>query len=104
MGSVPWAIMGEMFPPNIKSLAAGTLTAFNFFLAFLTSILFPQMTSTLGRCNTFWLYSMFCLSAIPFTIYLLPDTQGMSLEEIQTAMNTPQLKGKQNIEESVSIV
>uniref|UniRef100_A0A1B6DGH9 Major facilitator superfamily (MFS) profile domain-containing protein n=1 Tax=Clastoptera arizonana TaxID=38151 RepID=A0A1B6DGH9_9HEMI len=89
MGSIPWAIMGEIFAPNIKSVAAGIMTSFNFLAAFITAITFPILTNVLGWGTTFWLYSALCVLVVPFTIYFLPDTHGKSLDEIQVIMNKP---------------
>lgn len=87
LGTLPWCVMGEVFPPNIKSLAAGLLTAVNFMMAFLTAILFPYMTSYFGTSFTFWIYGISCLLLVPFTLFLVPETNGKSLEEIQTILN-----------------
>lgn len=89
LGTMPWSVMGEVFPPNTKSLAAGLLAAMNFFLAFVTAILFPYMTSYIGASFTFWIYGIFCLILVPFTLFLLPETSGKSLEEIQAILNKP---------------
>ncbi|XP_054286449.1 facilitated trehalose transporter Tret1-2 homolog [Macrosteles quadrilineatus] len=89
IGTLPWAVMGEMFPSNTKSLAAGILTAFNFFLGFLTSFFFVEMNQWVGIHWSFWMYAAFCASAAPFTKFLLPDTKGLSLDQIQQIVNRP---------------
>ncbi|KAG8281214.1 hypothetical protein J6590_063414 [Homalodisca vitripennis] len=43
IGTLPWAVMGEIFPANTKSLAAGILTSFNFLLGFLTAVMFVEI-------------------------------------------------------------
>lgn len=89
LGTLPWCVMGEVFPPNIKSLAAGLLAAINFFMAFITAILFPYMLSYIGASFTFWIYGISCLLLVPFALFLLPETSGKSLEEIQAILNKP---------------
>uniref|UniRef100_A0A1B6MA13 Major facilitator superfamily (MFS) profile domain-containing protein n=2 Tax=Graphocephala atropunctata TaxID=36148 RepID=A0A1B6MA13_9HEMI len=89
IGTLPWAVMGEIFPANTKSLAAGILTSFNFLLGFLTAVLFVEVNEWLGVCWSFWMYAVFSLLAAPFTKYLLPDTQGLSLDQIQRLVNQP---------------
>lgn len=86
---MPWCVMGEVFAPNTKSLAAGLMAAMNFFMAFLTSMLFPYMILYIGASFTFWIYGIFCLLSVLFILFLLPETHGKSLEEIQTILNKP---------------
>ncbi|KAG8281215.1 hypothetical protein J6590_063415 [Homalodisca vitripennis] len=54
-----------------------------------TPAVLMQVNEWLGVCWSFWMYAIFCLIAAPFTKYLLPDTQGLSLDQIQRLVNQP---------------
>ena len=43
MGPVPWLVMGEIFPANIRGLAASGATLLNWVLAFLITQFFTQV-------------------------------------------------------------
>ncbi|XP_022196367.1 facilitated trehalose transporter Tret1-2 homolog isoform X1 [Nilaparvata lugens] len=86
-GPLPWAVMGEMFSPQVKSLASSISTSFCFFLAFLITKFFSNLSDSIGTFAAFWLFSGFCLLALIFVICFVPNTRGMSLEEIQDLLN-----------------
>ncbi|KAI6695663.1 hypothetical protein NL676_023373 [Syzygium grande] len=60
MGAVPWVVMSEIFPINIKGVAGGT----------------------------FLLYAAINAAGMVFVITVVPETKGRSLEQIQAAINT----------------
>ncbi|RZF36108.1 hypothetical protein LSTR_LSTR016917, partial [Laodelphax striatellus] len=86
-GPLPWAFLGEIFPPNVKETASGTVTSFSFFLAFIITKFYPNVDETLGSFSAFWIFSGFCILAFNFVIFLMPNTRGLSLPEIQDLLN-----------------
>lgn len=86
-GPLVWAVMGEMYSPSIKEIGTSTSTCFNWFLAFLITKFFTNISSFLGSYAAFWLFSCCCIFAFLFTFFVLPDTQGLSLKEIQDLLN-----------------
>ncbi|MDF5726900.1 MAG: MFS transporter [Rhizonema sp. PD38] len=50
----------------------------------------------LGGGNTFWLYGLVCLVALAFTYFLVPETKGHTLEEIQQQWRTDKVANKPN--------
>ncbi|KAB0794304.1 hypothetical protein PPYR_11143 [Photinus pyralis] len=86
-GPLPWAVLGEVFPANVKS-AASTLTAsVCWLLAFIITNIFGVVIETIGIYGTFWLFSSFCIVAVFFVYFLLPETSGKTLQEIQAILN-----------------
>lgn len=95
-GPLPWAIMGEIFPANLKSVASGLTASFCWLLGFILTKTFDTVCKTIGTHFAFWMYAVCCVFALLFTIFILPDTEGKSLQEIQDM-----LQGKQkNVSES----
>ncbi|XP_076893760.1 sugar transporter ERD6-like 7 [Bidens hawaiensis] len=86
MGAVPWIMMSEIFPINIKG-AAGSLAALtNWFGAWALSFTFNFLFSW-SSYGIFLLYAAVNLAGIVFIIAMVPETKGRSLEQIQAAIN-----------------
>ncbi|EMR72547.1 putative mfs quinate protein [Eutypa lata UCREL1] len=60
--------------------AAATQWLFNFIVARTV----PTMMATMGQdgYGTFFLFGSFCAALVPFTYFLIPETKGMGLEEM----------------------
>ncbi|KAB1228059.1 Sugar transporter ERD6-like 7 [Morella rubra] len=78
MGAVPWVVMSEIFPINIKGRDGSLATLVNWFGAWLCSytINFPMTWSSYVNAL-----------AILFLIMVVPETKGRTLEQIQAAIN-----------------
>ncbi|CAG2060193.1 unnamed protein product [Timema podura] len=85
-GPVPWAVMGELFAPNVKSMASSIATSFCWFLAFLVTKFFPSIREELGSDYAFWIFGIFAVVAFVSVFFLLPETKGKSLQEIQSIL------------------
>nr|CAD7197765.1 unnamed protein product [Timema douglasi] len=81
-GPVPWAVTGELFAPNVKSMASSIATSFCWFLAFLVTNFFPTISQELGSDYAFWIFGIFAVVAFVSVFFLLPETKGKSLQEI----------------------
>lgn len=83
LGPLPWVMMSEIFPLKIRgqgaSLSAGTNWAFNTIVV----STFPTLLHTLGISMTFALYAITCVIGFIYSLYFVPETQGMSLEKIE---------------------
>lgn len=86
MGSVPWVIMSEIFPINIKGVAGSLATLVNWFGAWACSYTFNFLMDW-SSYGTFLLYAAINALAIVFVVTLVPETKGRTLEQIQAAIN-----------------
>lgn len=86
-GPLPWAVLGEVFPANIKSVASTITASICWLLAFIITNIFAAVTEAIGIYGTFWLFSGFCTLAFFFVYFLLPETSGKTLQEIQAILN-----------------
>jgi SP family arabinose:H+ symporter-like MFS transporter len=82
-GPVCWIIMAEMFPTSIRGRAMSLATLSLWVGCWLVSQMFPWLLRNAGPAWTFWLFAILCFPAIPLTIWLIPETKGKSLEEIE---------------------
>ncbi|KAL3725503.1 hypothetical protein ACJRO7_030520 [Eucalyptus globulus] len=86
MGAVPWVVMSEIFPINIKGVAGGFATLVNWFGAWAVSYTFNYLMSW-SSYGTFLLYAVINATGMVFMITVVPETKGRSLEQIQAAIN-----------------
>ncbi|KAK7378311.1 hypothetical protein VNO80_03750 [Phaseolus coccineus] len=87
MGPIPWVVMSEIFPVNIKGQAGSLATLTNWFGAWLCSYTFNFLMSW-SSYGTFILYAVINALAILFIIVAVPETKGTSLEQLQAALNS----------------
>lgn len=80
--NVPYIIMGELFPANIRSLFGPISSSFNVLCTFTVVRCFPLMRDYLGMDGTFFLYMACTVVSLFFIGLLLPETKGKTLEEI----------------------
>ncbi|KAG4140252.1 hypothetical protein ERO13_D06G006651v2 [Gossypium hirsutum] len=82
MGAIPWVIMSEILPINIKGLAGSIATLSNWFFAWVVT-----MTANLlldwSSGGTFTIYMVVSAFTIVFVTLWVPETKGRTLEEIQ---------------------
>ncbi|XP_054801319.1 sugar transporter ERD6-like 7 isoform X1 [Prosopis cineraria] len=86
MGAIPWVIMSEIFPINIKGQAGSLATLTNWFGAWLCSYSFNFLMSW-SSYGTFLLYAAINALAVLFIVVEVPETKGKSLEQLQSAIN-----------------
>jgi lipid-A-disaccharide synthase-like uncharacterized protein len=55
----------------------------NWFSNMLVGFTFPLLIVALGVPATFWLYSLIGVGALVFSYFLVPETKGRTLEEIE---------------------
>lgn len=83
MGPVSYILLGELFLQEAKMFVAPITLTLNLFLTFLIGLTFPMLTPVIGMGPTFFIFSGFCLLALLFTIFIIPETKGKSTAEIQ---------------------
>ncbi|XP_054257410.1 facilitated trehalose transporter Tret1-like, partial [Macrosteles quadrilineatus] len=95
-GPLPWAVMAEVFPSNVKALAAAITASFCWLLGFVITKFFNSVSDHLGAHFAFFIFSACCVAALLFTIFVLPDTRGLTLQEILDLLNkTPLVSSQQ---------
>ncbi|XP_055850404.1 facilitated trehalose transporter Tret1-like [Episyrphus balteatus] len=81
-GPIPWAVLGEMFPSNIKSSATSIACSVNWLTSFVVVRWFPEFNA-LGPYYAFWFFSVMCGLAILFVLFIVIETKKISLKSIQ---------------------
>ena len=86
MGPISYVLLGELFAPDAKSKIAPMGQLFNFLLSFMIGMVFPILVEVIGSGPTFFIFSGFTVLALLFSIFIIPETKGKSLVEIQSQL------------------
>lgn len=78
-----WVIVGEIFPLAVRGKAAGLASSFNWIGSFVVGLLFPIMTAALPQEAVFAIFGIICIFGVLFVKTRVPETKGISLEEIE---------------------
>lgn len=82
-GSVPFAMISELFPPETKGVASSISIMVHWSLVFAVTKLFPKMENVLGEATTFWTFACFTALSAAFAFFFVPETKGKTLQDIQ---------------------
>ena len=85
-GPISWTVLSEIYPTEIRGSAMALSVEVNFFAKFLTQFLFPVIQDLLGWGTTFVVFFFTILLGLVFVYYKVPETKGMTLEEIQAKL------------------
>ncbi|XP_050542462.1 facilitated trehalose transporter Tret1-like isoform X2 [Daktulosphaira vitifoliae] len=80
---LPWSICSEIFPISVKGTMTGILYSVGYELMFLGIKIYPTMVHSLGAKTVWTIYGSFCFSTILFGAFIMPETTGKTLDEIQ---------------------
>lgn len=97
-----WVVLSEIFPNRIRG-AAMSIAAFAHWVGnFTLTFSFPTIKENLGWANNFWLYGIICAVGFVVLYYILPETKGKSLEEIEHELIDGSPKKEEPVQESYS--
>ena len=82
-GPVVWVLLGEIFPNRIRARALGLAAAAQWIANFLITVSFPPLAEV-SLVLTYGLYAVFAALSFVFVLRVVPETNGMSLEEANT--------------------
>ena len=91
LGPVVWTVINEIFPGHIRGRAVAVATAVNWAAAFLVSQCFLSLIEAIGRPFTFGLFALLCALGWIWVYRTVPETKGLSLEQIQLLWERPGL-------------
>ena len=81
------ALLSEIFPQNIKSVASFLSNIEASIVGFIVTVSYVPLVESIGEAYVFWIYAVFCFLATPFALFVMPETKGKSFQEIQNFLN-----------------
>ncbi len=82
-GPVLWVMLPEIFPLKVRGSAVGLSSLSNWAANFLVALLFPILVAVLSQTPVFWGLGVICILSMVFIHFVVPETMGRSLEEIE---------------------
>ncbi len=86
IGPVMWVLFSELFPNWIRGLAISFVGLINSAVSFGVQLVFPWELENLGSSLTFLIYGIFAALGVIFILFVVPETKGKSLEEIEATL------------------
>jgi len=83
LGPVPWFMVSELVSTRALSKSAGMATFFNYLCAFIVTKEFADMQLAMTSVGVFAFFAGICGISFLFSLLVVPETKGKSLEEIQ---------------------
>jgi sugar porter (SP) family MFS transporter len=84
LGPVMWTLFSEIFPNQLRGVAISFVGMINSMVSFLVQLLFPLELSVMGAALTFFTYCLFAIIGLILIAWLLPETKGKSLEQLES--------------------
>ncbi|GAV60036.1 Sugar_tr domain-containing protein [Cephalotus follicularis] len=84
LGAIPWIIMSEILPVEIKGLAGSIATLANWLTSWVVTMT-ANLLLTWSAGGTFTIYTIVAAFTVAFVNLWVPETKGRTLEEIQSS-------------------
>ncbi|XP_055547689.1 facilitated trehalose transporter Tret1-like [Wyeomyia smithii] len=81
--TMPFSMTAELFPQKVRGPASGITIFFAYLMSFVIIKLYPTMVEQMGSANVFIFYGTISVFGILFVYYIVPETKGKSLQEIE---------------------
>ncbi|OGN70539.1 MAG: hypothetical protein A3G30_06545 [Chlamydiae bacterium RIFCSPLOWO2_12_FULL_49_12] len=83
LGPITWVLIAEIFPLRMRAQGMAVAVFVNWGCNYLVSLTFLDLVNIIGSALTFFLYAVICVAAFLFTLFFIPETKGLTSEEIQ---------------------
>jgi len=81
-GPVIWVLLSEIYPTNVRGRAMSIATLMLWVGTAIIGQVVPWMLETLSPAVTFFVFALCCIP-VTFILRLIPETKGLSLEDIE---------------------
>ncbi len=83
LGPTVWVVLSEIFPNKIRGAAMSVATFSLWIACYLLTLTFPIFVEWFSSAITFWLYAVICVVGFVVILKYLPETKGISLEQLE---------------------
>lgn len=88
-GVVPFVYASESFPLYMRTLGMSFSTATTWLFSFSLTLALPSQLASMTPTGTFCFYSAWCLVGAMLAYFFVPETRGLSLEELDFVFAMP---------------
>ena len=81
--SIPSIVSSEVYAANIKSVAACIANIVAAAAAFFSSKAYQPLVDMFGEAYVFYGHAIITFMAVPYAIFIMPETKGKTLQQIQ---------------------
>ncbi|KAF8926151.1 hypothetical protein BGZ47_002887 [Haplosporangium gracile] len=89
-GPGAWVLIGEIFPLSIRSRGVALSTASNWFWNFIIGYITPFLVDSKHanmQSSVFFLWGTLCALCIVYAYFLVPETKGLTLEQVDQMLD-----------------
>ncbi len=87
-GPILWVMLPEIFPLKARGTGTGVSALSNWGANFVVAQAFLPLIALIGESVVFWILAGICIVAALFIQFLVPETKGRSLEQIESDLRT----------------
>ncbi|KAI5714516.1 hypothetical protein M8J77_001055 [Diaphorina citri] len=80
---LPWMLIGEVFPNNIRATASGASGSSSYIFAFAVNKLYYPMLDTFHLWGTLYFYAAISVVGTLYMYFVMPETEGRTLRDIE---------------------
>lgn len=102
VGPVLWAMLPEILPNKLRGVGISIIGGVNSATSFFVATLFPLELEYLGAAATFSIFGLCMLGCLVFSITVVKETKGKSLEEIEKELIGKSMSTSSDIIEPIS--
>ncbi|TRX03709.1 sugar porter family MFS transporter [Flavobacterium gawalongense] len=82
-GAVIWVFISEIFPNHLRASGQAFGSSTHWVLAAIIPSMVPFLFSTIGAGTVFLIFAVMMVFQLLFVIFMMPETKGKTLEELQ---------------------
>ncbi|KAG0622798.1 hypothetical protein M758_3G124200 [Ceratodon purpureus] len=87
-GPISWLMVSEIFPLRTRGRALSMTTLVNFGSNAVVALAFAPLQDLVGESSTFLIFGIISLVALAFIVTSVPETKGLSLEQITAKLDS----------------
>jgi hypothetical protein len=84
---LPWSMPAELLPLDMRGVGSGICNTVNHLLMFAMLKVYPQLADLLHGFGIMWFFATTSFLGVIYLYFLLPETFGKTLLEIETSFN-----------------
>ncbi|MDB5025622.1 MAG: transporter [Mucilaginibacter sp.] len=89
LGPITWILINEIFPTAVRVKAVAICTLSLWVAVWIVGQFFPWILEKAGPATTFWIFALFSVINLFFSLRVVKETKGKSLEEMEAVFFAP---------------